>query len=403
MYLDVADFTTVDAARPPFPVAVNWPAVEAWLGLDAGLPSDFKQLADAYGPVDFGAYLWIHTPCVEAGRFDYGTWLRDTHRAARIKLRGLPEQERYAVHPEPGGLIACGESRGGDVLFWDTSRSTDPDAWSVVVHHNGAVPDSGLRIWHAYDLTLTEYLKRTVRDSWQIASPPGPLMGPLPGSLARTAFLPNARPWIPPTPTTPRLTKAQLRVALETGTGLEPLELLSPPPSEPYLGGGSWDALFARLGTVLPREYVRLMDRYGAGSWSEWLRFFTPLRTPDHERCFITNVDEALDGYRQLRAAHPHMYPLAVWPEPGGFLPFANSIDGDHLGWLTEGDNPDTWPLVIWPRHAQQGPPLENALMDTLLAWQRGALATEGLPGLDQDDDPVEFAGFSAWGTHAYW
>ncbi|MEU8892553.1 hypothetical protein [Streptomyces sp. NPDC048442] len=402
MSLDIADFTTFESGRPPVPIATDWPAVEGWLGLDAGLPSDFKRLADTCGPVDFGEYLWIHTPCVEAGRFDYGTWLRDTQRTARIELRSLPEHERYPVHPEPGGLLAWGESRGGDVLFWDTSRSDDPDAWCVVVHHSGAVPGSGLRPWHAYDLSLTEYLKHTVRESWELPSPPGPLMGPLPGSLARTAFLPDAQPWLPPAPTAPRLTDAQRRIALRTGAGLEALELLSPLPAEPYVGGGSWELLFAELNTVLPQDYVTLMERYGAGVWSDWLRFFTPLLPVDHERSFLTHVEEVLSGYRQLRDAHPDMCPLPVWPDPGGFLPFADSIDGDNLGWLTEGDSPDAWPLVVWPRHAAQGPPLEGRLIDTLLAWQRGTLATEGLPGLDQDDDPVEFAGFTAWDTHAY-
>ncbi|MEV7562650.1 hypothetical protein [Streptomyces sp. NPDC089795] len=81
-------------------------------------------------------------------------------------MRHLPEEERYAVHPEPGGLLAWGVSRGGDTLFWDTSRPSDPDAWGVVVHHRGAVPGSGLRVWHSYDLTLTEYLRHTVRDGW---------------------------------------------------------------------------------------------------------------------------------------------------------------------------------------------------------------------------------------------
>ncbi|MEU2391340.1 SMI1/KNR4 family protein [Streptomyces sp. NPDC007369] len=400
---DIADFTTFDSERPPSPIAADWPAIEAWLGLAAGLPSDFKKLADACGPVDFGEYLWIHTPCAEGSRFDYGAWLRETHRTARIELRDLPEGERYTVHPEPGGLLAWGESRGGDVLFWDTSRSADPDAWNVVVHHSGAIPGSGLRLWHAYELTLSEYLNHTVRDSWDMPSPPGPLLGPLPGTLARTAFLPDAQPWTPPAPAAPRLTDAQRRVALQTGAGLEALELLSPPPAEPYLGGGSWEALFAELGTALPQEYVSLMERYGAGSWSRWLRFLTPLRTVDHERRFAIGVEEVLDGYRQLRASYPDEYPLAVWPEPGGFLPFANSIDGDHLGWLTEGTAPDAWPLVIWPRHARQGAPLQGRLIDTLLAWQRGTLTTEGLPGLDPSDDPVEFAGFTAWDTHAYW
>jgi hypothetical protein len=36
-----------------------------------------------------------------------------------------------------------------------------------------------------------------------------------------------------------------------------------------------------------------------------------------------------------------------VWPEPGGFLPVADTAHGDYLGWLTEGDDPDSWPLIF--------------------------------------------------------
>ncbi|MFD9522284.1 hypothetical protein [Streptomyces sp. NPDC059979] len=78
-------------------------------------------------------------------------------------------------------------------------------------------------------------------------------------------FLPDAEAWIPPAPVLPRLTEAERRIALETGTGLDGLRLLSPPPERPYLGNGSWEGLFAELGTRLPGEYVRLMDEYGAG------------------------------------------------------------------------------------------------------------------------------------------
>ncbi|WP_234362396.1 hypothetical protein [Streptomyces sp. IMTB 1903] len=106
----------------------------------------------------------------------------------------------------------------------------DPDRWTVVVQHSGAVPGSGLLRWHRYDLTLTDYLRHTVRDTWELPSPPGPLMGPLPGTFARTAFLPEAGAWTPPAPVPPRLTGAERRIALETGIGLDGLRLLSPPP-----------------------------------------------------------------------------------------------------------------------------------------------------------------------------
>ncbi|WP_327070247.1 SMI1/KNR4 family protein [Kitasatospora sp. NBC_01302] len=399
MSLDVAAFTTPHPERPPMPVVVDWTGVEEWLGLR--LPDDYKQLANAHGPLDFGEYLWIHIPCVQEGRFDYGDWLRETHREARIEARELPEHKRPAIHPEPGGLLAWGETRGNDVLFWDTSVSENPNEWTVVVSHSGGIPGNGLEPWHRYGLTLSGYLRHTVRAEWELPSPPGPLIGPLPGAIARTAFLPTARAWTLPEPTTPRLTDAERRIALETGTGLGALRLLSPPPGNPYLGGGTWAGLFDELSTTLPREYVTLMDLYGAGCWSNWLRFFTPLRTG--ERRYLQHIESTTDGYRQLKGSHPQWYPLATWPELGGFLPFANSIDGDQLGWLTEGDDPDNWPLIVWPRHADQGPPLEQGLIDTLLAWQRGTFSTAGLAALDEDDDPIEFAGFEPWDDRAYW
>ncbi|MGH4033478.1 SMI1/KNR4 family protein [Actinomycetota bacterium Odt1-20B] len=398
--VDIAAFTTAHPERPPAPVAVDWAAVERWLGLT--LPDDYKRLADAHGPLDFGEYLWIHVPCAEESRFDYGEWLRETHRETRIAARRLPDAERPAVHPEPGGLLAWGTSRGGDTLYWDTSASADPNAWTVVVRHQGAVPGSGLEPWHPYELTLTGYLRHTVRDGWELPCPPGPLLGPLPGSAARTAFLPTAAPWTPPAPTGARLSEAQRRTALDTGTGLDALTLLTAPPATPYLGGGSWQELYEELGTRLPREYVTLMERYGAGCWSHWLRFLTPLRTAGGKR-YADHIATTRDAYGQLKSGFPESFPLAVWPEPGGFLPFANSVDGDEIGWLTRGDTPDDWPLIVWPRHADQGPPLEQGLVDTLLAWQRGTFDTEGLPGLDEDDDPVECAVFEAWDERAYW
>lgn len=398
---DISAFTAPDADRPPEPVAIDWPVIEEWLG--TRLPDDYKELAAGHGPLDFGEYIWIHVPCA-GERFDYGTWLRDTHRQARITARDMPPEDGWpehgrplVFHPEPGGLLAWGETRGSDVLFWDTSRSGDPNEWTVVVHHSptGRYPGNGLGRWHRYDLTLGGYLRHTVRDTWAMPSPPGPLIGPLPGTIARTGWIPDARPWTPPEPVPPRLTAAGRRVALETGTGLDALRLLVPPPRVPALGRGTWEGLFEELGTVLPHEYVALMNAYGAGSWMDWLGFYPPLRTG--ERRFTGYVAEVMDAYRQLRDEFPEWHPLTPWPGPGAFLPFATSADGDEVGWLTDGDDPGTWPLIVWPRHADQGPPLEHGLIDTLLAWLRGTFSAEGFAGLDSGDDPLEFARFTPW------
>ncbi|MFF8431421.1 hypothetical protein ACF07Y_41055 [Streptomyces sp. NPDC016566] len=86
------------------------------------------------------------------------------------------------------------------------------------------------------------------------------MTGPLPGTFARTAFLATAGPWTPPVPVPPRLTEAERRVALETGTGLDALRLPTPPPAGARLGDGTWEGLFEQLGTRFPGEYVRLME-----------------------------------------------------------------------------------------------------------------------------------------------
>lgn len=400
MTWDIAAFTAPDPGRPPTPVVVDWSAVEQWLGLS--LPDDYKYMAGTYGPLDFGDYLWIHVPCIQEDRgFDYGEWLRRTHRQTRIDIRALPKYERPAVHPEAGGLLAWGTSRSSDTLFWDTSVSEDPNQWTVI-RQVGAVPSRGRRPLLRYDHTLTGYLQHVTRSEWEFPSSAGTPSGALSGTVARTAFLQTAQPWTPPVPVTSPLTDTERRIALQTGTGVTALRLLSPPPESPYLGNRDWKDLFDDLGTRLPHEYVTLMELYGAGCWSGWLRFHTPLRA-DKLSSFTGHIDYFREAYSSLKETFPEDFPLTVWPEPGGFLPFGNSIDGDHFGWLTEEDDPDSWPMIISPRHSDQGPPLEISLIDMLLGWQRGTFAHETLPELDEDDDPVEFAGFEPWDDKSHW
>ncbi|MCF6525021.1 SMI1/KNR4 family protein [Streptomyces sp. JJ36] len=372
------------------PVAVDWSRVESWLGLT--LPGDYKALFSGHGPLDIGEFVWLHGPCVQEARFDYTRWLRETHRSCRIASREAPPYEPPALHPETGGLLAWGETRAESVLFWDTGANDDPDRWPVVLHD----PDSaraGRNPWQRYDHTLTETLAALLTSGLEL--PGGGRLGPLPATARRTAFLPEPAPWAPPE-TEPEAVRAERRAALTEGTDLAALTRLVPPPASPYLGTGrTWDELYEALGTRLPAEYVALMERYGAGCWAEWLRFFEPLGAGDAG--LVEEVEWRLDTYRELRAEFPEFNPLATWPEPGGFLPFADSIDGDQLGWLTEGD-PERWQLIVHPRHADQGPPLSGGLVDTLLEWSRGRLRAEGLPGLDAADDPLDFVRFQPWG-----
>ena len=83
--MDTSSFAAIFGPPPAVPVPVDWDAVEAWLGLP--LPGDYKSVASAYGPLDIGEFVWLHTPCVQEGRFDYAAWLREAHRECRISSR----------------------------------------------------------------------------------------------------------------------------------------------------------------------------------------------------------------------------------------------------------------------------------------------------------------------------
>jgi hypothetical protein len=52
--------------------------------------------------------------------------------------------------------------------------------------------------------------------------------------------------------------------------------------------------MYSDLGTALPSEYVALMELYGAGYWSGWLHFCSPLRTG--EKRYIHQAEKVMDG-----------------------------------------------------------------------------------------------------------
>ncbi|MFJ8478366.1 hypothetical protein [Kitasatospora sp. NPDC094011] len=61
-------------------------------------------------------------------------------------------------------------------------------------------------------------------------------------------------------------------------------------------------------------------------------------------------IDDTGAAFKQMREDSPDLCPYPVYPEPGGLLYWASNYNGDHCFWLTEGDDPDRWPVVVWLR-----------------------------------------------------
>ncbi|MDQ0945454.1 hypothetical protein [Streptomyces sp. V1I1] len=105
-----------------------------------------------------------------------------------------------------------------------------------------------------------------------------------------------------------------------------------------------WETTEAWLGTGLPGDYKQLVQIFGCGSFDGCLDMFLPngpsgcLDIVEHALSMASWDNE--DG-NSLWAPH------RLFPAPGGLLQWAGSEREDSFYWLTEGADPDRWPILV--------------------------------------------------------
>ncbi|HUR07387.1 MAG TPA: SMI1/KNR4 family protein, partial [Nonomuraea sp.] len=156
--MDLATLAAVIGPPPPAAFPVDWPGIERWLGLR--LPDDYKEFAERYGPVLVGEWIWVVMPHC-SGLGGYFRQLDQRQGVQRSIRAGDPPSHPFAFHPEPGGLLVWGESRGSEHYFWDTSVSADPNDWPTRVFTQ-RWPDE---TWQLVDAPMTDVLAARVSGS----------------------------------------------------------------------------------------------------------------------------------------------------------------------------------------------------------------------------------------------
>ncbi|MFD8543040.1 hypothetical protein [Streptomyces sp. NPDC059649] len=105
-----------------------------------------------------------------------------------------------------------------------------------------------------------------------------------------------------------------------------------------------WAEVEARIGTSLPSDYKRLVDIFGDGAFDDYLQLHVPgahFKTTD-----IVRRTEWLSEW--ARARNSGLWePYELYPTPGGLLEWASTEQAHQFFWLTEGTDPDRWPLFI--------------------------------------------------------
>lgn len=107
----------------------------------------------------------------------------------------------------------------------------------------------------------------------------------------------------------------------------------------------NWAEVESTLGVRLPSDYRQLIDDRGAGVVAEVV-----VRAPGGSGGslelgeWLASIGRTIASMRALTCGH---FPPAMYPEPGGILPWGE-VDGGHLvGWATTHPDPDRWPVVV--------------------------------------------------------
>ncbi len=149
----IEDLTTLVA--PPGAtshVTRDWGAIDARLGFVT--PPDYREIVETYGSGKFDDFLMVLMPQDSNVHLDLWSQISGWRDALRMsvdseRLLGVPP----AVVPYPiESLTACAYTDNGDVIYWLTSGSADPNEWPVVIQ---ATRDNE---WDEFDGSLLEFL-----------------------------------------------------------------------------------------------------------------------------------------------------------------------------------------------------------------------------------------------------
>ncbi|WP_461034935.1 SMI1/KNR4 family protein [Streptomyces mayteni] len=105
-----------------------------------------------------------------------------------------------------------------------------------------------------------------------------------------------------------------------------------------------WATAETRLGTALPGDYKRLVELFGYGEFDGYLSLLLADGPPGS--LDIVRFNEfwarcaAADGNRSWE-------PYRLYPAPGGLLQWASTEQKASFYWLTEGADPDRWPILV--------------------------------------------------------
>lgn len=331
----------------PFPV--DWAGVEARLGLR--LPADYRAFAEAYGPALVGDWLWVLVPhdSDRGGYFHELAQWQGLHRTLRDQAA---QAHPYAFHPEPGGLLLWGTTRGTDNLFWDTGAAADPDDWPTRAYGKA---DGHPETWRSMPMPATSVIAGLIRGELALHPEASPARWSASWQPLAWSFSPlrldggfPEQPAADPLPAAGRAFAATLHAA---------------PVAEQAPAGS------------MPGDYAALIGQVGPGLLGGGLRLLTPGPDMDAEHA------RHADRLRTRRAAGLPVVPAPLAPEPAGLRLWGVFGTGETCWWQPATADASGWPLILLDAEGVGWQRLDVPTTQFLGDWLDGRL---DLPVLSQ-------------------
>lgn len=108
-----------------------------------------------------------------------------------------------------------------------------------------------------------------------------------------------------------------------------------------------WKAIENKLGSSLPDDYRTLVEVTPQGRFRGFVDLIRPGDIGHPDTDFLGYYAHRLDDMRSWREAEPSRFPYPIFPESSGLLPWAVTPNHDLVFWLTEGRDPNSWPVVV--------------------------------------------------------
>ena len=144
-----------------------------------------------------------------------------------------------------------------------------------------------------------------------------------------------------------------------------------------------WAVLGAHLGTALPSDFRSLAEAYPVLVIDDFLMLSVPQPGAEASWASGGREDEILQDLYEMSDTEGYV----PYPEPGGLLCWAESIDGDCLYWRTSPPDPNAWPVVVRGANGDWSE-FPVGAVEFLAGVYRRTIDVPGMPGDFPSDDP---------------